>query len=162
MVYISNTVRTFSKGDVLASACFWFKLLSSVGYSGCWRRVFFKKATYRLPKWILCIKSTIMFQEKKSLILVELWQHWILKIYICYFFQYKMLAIAVNLDRCSFYLNRLKSQMAHHHYLQETNSSFVTYSSLGLCFAIIVMGMVQVVVLKSLFVGRINLKVWEF
>ena len=106
-----------------------------------------------------------MFQEKKSLILVVLFTLAALNsknLYLLFFFQYKMLAIAVNLDRCSFYLNRLKSQMAHHHYLQETNSSFVTYSSLGLCFAIIVMGMVQVVVLKSLFVGKINLKVWEF
>lgn len=64
MVYISNTVRTFNKGDALASACYWFKLLRSVGYIGCWRRVFFLRRRhigcqneFYVSKALLCFKK---------------------------------------------------------------------------------------------------------
>ena len=35
MVYTSNAVKIFNKGDALASVCHWFNLLRLAGYISC-------------------------------------------------------------------------------------------------------------------------------
>jgi len=76
--------------------------------------------------------------------------------------EHKLIVISINLDRVSAYITRSKSKMAYHYYLVDSNLSYVNYSSIGISLAIVVMGMLQVIVLKGLFNGKMNFKVWQF